>query len=214
MGYQYFLFDLDGTLTDPGLGITRSAMHALDKFGIHVTDKTELYAFIGPPLADSFKNFYGFSDSKAQEAVTIFRERYREVGLFENEVYDGIPELLKELKVRNVTVALATSKPHEFAVRILEHFDLLKYFDYVSAASMDGRIGKKADIIANLLNDMHVADTDSVIMIGDRYHDVEGAKANNLKSAGVLWGYGSEEELREAGASVVFAKPEDLLSLV
>ena len=213
MGFQYYFFDLDGTLTDPGLGITNSAMYALDKFDIHVKDRKELYSFIGPPLGDSFRNFFGFSEDQTLQAVAYFRERYSKEGLFENEVYQGIQEMLSNLKKADCTVALATSKPHEFAVKILEHFDLYRYFDFISAATMDGRVGKKADIILNLLNEMNVSDTNSVLMIGDRYHDIEGAKANNLKSCGVLWGYGSEAELRDAGADYIIGKPDELLAL-
>ena len=213
MVYRFFLFDLDGTLTDPGLGITNSVVYALNKFDIHVSDRRELYPFIGPPLDESFMKYYGFSKEQAFKAIEYYRENYRKTGLFENEVYHGIPELLSELKKQNISIALATSKPYEFSVRILEHFELIQYFDYIGAATMDGSISRKADVISNLLSRMNVSDTNSVLMIGDRYHDIEGAKANNLKSCGVLWGYGSEAELRDAGADYIIGKPDELLAL-
>ena len=191
MGYRYYLFDLDGTLTDPGIGITNSVMYALEKYGIHIEDRTELYSFIGPPLGESFRRQFGFSEEQARRAVEYYREYFRPKGIFENVVYEGIPELLQRLRENRVTVALATSKPYEFAVRILEHFDLARYFDFVGGATMDGRISRKTDVIAHLLEEFGNVDKASVLMIGDRAQDIEGAKANGLHSAGVLWGYGS-----------------------
>ncbi|MBO4696006.1 MAG: HAD family hydrolase [Lachnospiraceae bacterium] len=213
MNYRYFLFDLDGTLTDPGIGITNSVKYALKKFQIEVSDRSELYPFIGPPLPDSFRKYFGFSEEQAAQAVAYYREYFRETGIFENAVYEGIPELLRELKKKGVTVALATSKPYEFAVRILEHFGLYEYFDHFGAATMDGRISRKADVIADLLSRLGGIDRDAVLMIGDRDQDIAGAKANALKSVGVLWGYGSEEELTGAGADYLAAGPADVLNL-
>ena len=213
MGYRYYLFDLDGTLTDPGIGITNSVMYALEKFGIHIEDRTELYSFIGPPLGESFRRQFGFSEEQARRAVEYYREYFRPKGIFENIVYEGIPELLQGLRENHVTVALATSKPYEFAVRILEHFDLAKYFDFVGGATMDGRISRKTDVIAHLLEEFGSVDKASVLMIGDRAQAIEGAKANGLHSAGVLWGYGSAEELRGAGADCLAAEPQELLHI-
>ncbi|MBR4091106.1 MAG: HAD hydrolase-like protein [Mogibacterium sp.] len=213
MKYKYYLFDLDGTLTDPGIGITNSVMYALEKFGIHVSNREELYPFIGPPLTDSFIKYFDFSEKQALQAVEYYREYFRADGIFENKVYDGIPEMLGELKARNAITALATSKPYEFSVRILEHFGLRQYFDYVGAATMDGRISKKADVIRHLLGELGDADTGSVLMIGDRDQDIEGAKANGLHCAGVLWGYGSNDELMGAGADYIVSAPSDILSL-
>ncbi|MBO7630842.1 MAG: HAD family hydrolase [Lachnospiraceae bacterium] len=213
MGNKFFLFDLDGTLTDPAIGITNSVMHALEKYNIRVKDRSELYPFIGPPLTDSFRKYFGFTEEQANQAVVYYREYFRDTGIFENKVYDGIPELLAELKKRGCKVALATSKPYEFAVRILKHFQLYDYFDFFGAATMDGRITKKADVIAELFRELDNADKSEMLMIGDRDQDIAGAKANGLRSAGVLWGYGSEEELTGAGADYLAAKPEDLLIL-
>lgn len=211
--YDHCLFDLDGTLTDPAIGITNSVMHALDKFGIHVNDRSELFPFIGPPLDHSFMKYFGFSPEDAVRAIAYYREYFSVDGLFENEVYDGIPEMLSELKDRGVVLAIATSKPYEFTVRILEHFDLMKYFDHIGAATMDGSISRKEDVILNLLDKMGVEDKASILMVGDRHHDIDGAKINGLDSAGVLWGYGSEDELQTAGANYLLQKPEDIPGL-
>lgn len=213
MGFRYCLFDLDGTLTDPAIGITNSVMHALEKYDIHVEDRSELYPFIGPPLDYSFKTFYGFSDEQAVQAIKYYREYFSVTGLFENSVYDGIPEMLEKLKEKGVKIALATSKPYEFSIKILKHFDLYKYFDFFGAATMDGRISKKEDVISTLLNEMGAQNKDEILMVGDRYHDIEGAKANDLKSAGVLWGYGSKEELQNAGAEYILSEPFEILQL-
>ena len=213
MTYKCFLFDLDGTLTDPGVGITNSVMHALEKFGIRVNDRSELYPFIGPPLDDSFKRFFGFDDEQAQKGIEYYREYFRDIGIFENKVYEGIPEMLGELKDRGIKVCLATSKPHEFAVRILERFELARFFDITGGATMDGRISKKADVIKHVLEEAQITDTEKVLMIGDRFHDIEGAKANGLHSCGVLWGYGSREELCGAGADHIVSVPSELTGL-
>ena len=213
MKYKYCLFDLDGTLTDPGIGITNSVMYALNKYGIQVADRSELYPFVGPPLGESFQKYYGFSEEKAARAITYYREYFRKDGIFENTVYAGIPELLRQLKAKGVTVALATSKPHEFAVKILEYFDLMQYFDHVGAATMDGRISKKADVIAHLLDRLDTQDRSAVLMVGDRAQDIDGAKSNGLDSAGVLWGYGSYDELHSAGAGHLVSEPIELLKL-
>ncbi len=213
MNYKYYLFDLDGTLTDPGIGITNSVMYALDKFGIHVSDRSELYPFIGPPLTDSFRKYFDFTEEQALQAVEYYREYFSAGGIFENKVYKGIPEMLEELKAGNAVIALATSKPYEFSVQILEHFDLYQYFDYVGAATMDGRISRKADVIRHLLDELGDIDMESVLMVGDRDQDIDGAKANCLHCAGVLWGYGSKDELMNAGADYLLAIPSDLINL-
>ena len=213
MKYKYCLFDLDGTLTDPAIGITNSVMYALEKFDIHVEDRSELYPFIGPPLDYSFKTFYGFSDEQVVQAIKYYRENFSVTGLYENKVYDGVPEMLEALQKKGVKIALATSKPYEFSIKILKHFDLYKYFDFFGAATMDGSISKKADVISHLLDEMGAESKDEILMVGDRYHDIEGAKANDLKSAGVLWGYGSKDELQNAGAEYILSEPLEILQL-
>ncbi len=213
MNYRYCLFDLDGTLTESGIGIVNSVIYALEKFNIRVADRNELTAFIGPPLVDSFMKYFGFTEEQAQQGVTYYREYFRSRGIFENRVYDGITDLLDELRRRNVVIAIATSKPYEFSVKILKHFGLFPYFDYIGAASMDGSITKKEDVIVHLLEQFGDLDKSSVLMVGDRDQDVYGAQANGLACAGVLWGYGSEEELKDAGADYLAAEPRELLKL-
>lgn len=211
--YDYFLFDLDGTLTDPGLGITNSVAYALGKYGITVEDRRELYPFIGPPLRQSFSEFYGFDEEKTKEAVAFYREYFSEKGLFENEVYEGIPEVLSQLKQAGKKLLVATSKPEEFTNRILEHFGLAEYFDFVAGATMDETRNEKADIIAYALEQIADADKSKIVMVGDRKFDILGARENGIDSIGVLYGYGSRAELEEAQATFIVEKPEDLLRL-
>jgi len=212
--YKYILFDLDGTLTDPGIGITNSVMYALKKFGIEVDDRASLYKFIGPPLLESFQKFYGFSKEDSELGLKYYREYFKPKGLYENKVYEGIESLLQELKKKGKKLLIATSKPEEFAIEILKHFHLLDYFDFVAGASMDEKRVKKADVITYALESYGITDKSSVIMVGDREHDVLGAKENELKSIGVLYGYGDYEELVHAGADYIAQNPEDILQIV
>ncbi|WP_019318861.1 HAD family hydrolase, partial [Streptococcus mutans] len=193
--YQTILFDLDGTLTNPALGITNSLVYALEKFNIEVTDKKELYRFIGPPLQDSFENFCHFSKEDSLKAVDFYRDYFRHKGLYENEVYQGIPDLLERLKAQGKKLLVATSKPERFARQILKHFELFDYFDLVAGASMDGSRRLKGDVIAHALTSAQVSDLSAAIMIGDREHDIIGAKKNGLDAIGVLYGFGNREEL-------------------
>ncbi|MDT9493874.1 HAD family hydrolase [Streptococcus mutans] len=208
--YQTILFDLDGTLTNPALGITNSLAYALEKFNIEVTDKKELYRFIGPPLQDSFENFYHFSKEDSLKAVDFYRDYFRHKGLYENEVYQGIPDLLERLKAQGKKLLVATSKPERFARQILKHFELFDYFDLVAGASMDGSRRLKGDVIAHALTSAQIADPSSAIMIGDRKHDIIGAKENNLDAIGVLYGFGNREELKKAGATYIATNVEEL----
>lgn len=211
--YQYLLFDLDGTLTDPGEGITNSVAYALEKFGICVTDKTALYPFIGPPLVDSFIKFYGFSHEDASRAVEYYREYFRDRGIFENIPYEGIAEVLEKLQAAGKTLLVATSKPEPFARRIMEHFELDKYFTYVAGASFDAARSEKWDVIEYALATMNITDRAEAVMIGDRKHDIIGAKKTGLDSVGVLWGYGNREELTAAGADTIVERVEQLVFL-
>ena len=212
--YNIFLFDLDGTLTDPGEGITNSVAYALNKFGIEVIDKTTLYNFIGPPLVDSFMKYYGFNKEDALLAVDYYRVYFGVTGIFENRVFDDIPELLDTIKKSGRKIALATSKPEQYAVRILEHFDLLKYFDFVGAATMDETRSKKTDVIKYTLDSLGVVDKSNVVMVGDRHHDIKGAVQNGLDSIGVLFGYGNQEELEIAGATYIAETVNDILKFI
>ena len=212
--YKYILFDLDGTLTDPGLGITNAVMYALKKFNIEVPDRTELYKFIGPPLLDSFEKYYGMSKEESQLALQYYREYFKPYGLYENTVYDGIEELLSELKEEGKKLILATSKPEPFAVEILRHFGLDKYFDFVGGATMDEKRVKKAEVIRYALESCGISELSSAIMVGDREHDVLGAKEVGMKSIGVLYGYGCREELEAAGATYIVENTRDILKII
>ncbi len=212
--YDYLLFDLDGTLTDPGEGITNSVAYALKKWGIEVKDKRELYSFIGPPLSASFKKYYGFSEVDALKCVEYYREYFRDKGIFENKVYDGISALLCRLKEEGKTLILATSKPEGFAKQILDHFDLTKYFDFIAGATMDESRNKKADVIAYALRMAGVFNLSRALMIGDRDQDILGAKANGLASLGVLYGYGDSAELEDAGATYLAENVENIINFV
>ena len=212
--YKYLLFDLDGTLTDPAEGITNSVIHALKKWGIEVEDRSELYCFIGPPLSASFKKYYGFSEEKSLKCVEYYREYFRDKGIFENNVYDGIPELLNRLQKDGKILILATSKPEVFAKRILDHFDLAKYFDFVVGASMDESRNKKADVIRYALDVAKIENKGQVLMIGDRDQDMMGAQVNGLDSLGVLYGYGDFEELSASGAKYIAETVEEILEYV
>jgi phosphoglycolate phosphatase len=203
MRYEYLLFDLDGTLTDPGIGITNSVMHALKKFGIEVSDRSELYKFIGPPLYDSFENFYGFTKEEAKTAIDFYREYYEDKGIFQNLVYDGIENLLKELKDSSKTLIVATSKPEVFAKKILEHFKIEKYFTYIAGSNLDETRSRKDEVIRYALESCKIKDLSKVIMIGDREYDIKGAKAVGIDSMGVLFGYGNRDELEKAGADYI-----------
>lgn len=212
--YRYLLFDLDGTLTDPGIGITNSVMYALGKFNVKIPDRSELYKFIGPPLKDSFQAYYGFSDEQCELAIGYYREYFKKQGMFENEVYYGIPDLLKRLKQDGKTLIMATSKPEIFAVEILKHFGLYEYFDVAAGASLDASRNKKGAVIEYALEKGGIKDNSSAIMIGDREHDIFGAKENGLDSIGVLYGYGAYDELKNAGATFIAVEPMDILKYV
>lgn len=198
--YDTILFDLDGTLTDPGEGITNSVAYALERYGIHNTDRRELYCFIGPPLLESFQKFYGLTYEQADQGVNYYREYYGTKGIFENKVIDGIPQLLEHLKAAGKRLIVATSKPEGYSNQILEHYGLAQYFDFVAGALMDNSRTDKAKVIAYAMEQCGITASDGVIMVGDREHDVIGAKKNGLACVGVLFGYGSAEELTAAGA--------------
>lgn len=212
--YEYILFDLDGTLTDPGEGITNSVAYALEKFGITENDRTRLYAFIGPPLADSFAKYYGMTAEECERAIFEYRVYFKDRGMFENAVYPDVEQMLDTLKKMGKTICLATSKPEEFAVTILKHFGLHKYFDVIGGASMDGKRSAKGDVIRYTLEKGGITDLSRAVMIGDRKHDIMGAKSVGMASAGVLYGYGDEAELKKAGADYILSQVSDIISIV
>ena len=213
--YDYILFDLDGTLTDPGEGITNSVAYALKKFGIEPPEREDLYPFIGPPLKDSFARFYGMSDAESDLAVKYYREYYAEKGMLENALYNGIPQLLEELRRRGKHVILATSKPDVYAEKILIHFGLIKHFDFVAGALLDGSRVNKDDVIAHALKSCSLfSKTDRILMVGDRKHDVLGAAAHGIDTLGVTFGYGSKDELVNSGAKYIAGTPEEILNFI
>ena len=193
------MFDLDGTLTDPKEGITKSVRHALDHYGIQVDDLDTLTPFIGPPLTDSYKKYYGFSDEQAWEGVLVYREYFSERGWHENKEYPGIKEMLDALKAAGRVLLVATSKPEEFARKILEHFGMAGYFDFIGGADMDETRVRKADVIRYVLGQYGLdASRETLarcVMVGDREHDVLGARECGMDCVGVLYGYGDRQEM-------------------
>ena len=212
--YDVILFDLDGTLTDPGIGITNSVMHALKKYGIEVEDRASLYKFIGPPLIDSFEKYFGFSHEEAVKSVDYYREYYKDKGIYENLVYDGIENLLVSLYEKGKKIILATSKPEPFAKEILRHFGLDKYFLFAAGSTMDETRTNKAEVIEYALSECGITDKTSVVMVGDREHDIIGANKNGIDSIGVLFGYGSREELETAGATYIAETVGEILNYI
>ncbi|MBR4825591.1 MAG: HAD family hydrolase [Spirochaetaceae bacterium] len=202
---NYYFFDLDGTLTDPALGITNSFKNAFRHFGMEIPSYEKLCTFIGPPLVTTFKKELNFDDEKTSEGIKAYREYFSTKGIFENKVYDGIPQLLKNLKARGKTLVVATSKPEEFAVKIIDHFGLSEYFTYVCGSCMDETRSTKGEVIKYALGlcGIYEAQKGQVLMVGDRSHDILGAKENGIESCGVLFGYGSREELETAGADYI-----------
>ena len=213
--FHTVLFDLDGTLTDPGEGITNSVAYALRHYGISVSDRTSLYPFIGPPLDESFRKYFGMSQVQSFEAVEVYREYFSTKGLFENRVYDGIEDLLSDLKRSGKKLMVATSKPEVFSVQILEHFGLAKYFDVISGALLHPPKGYgKADVIAEALKRGEITNLDGVIMVGDRLHDVEGAHKVGIPAVGVLYGYGDRQEHESSGADYIVESISQLRQLL
>lgn len=208
--YKNILFDLDGTLTDSAPGITNCVAYALEKFGIVVEDKSELNKFIGPPLIYSFKNFFGFSDKDAEKATAYYRERFSTIGLYENALYLGIDTMLKHLNESGRRLIVATSKPEEFTVRILEHFHIKQYFAFICGNTLSEARPEKRDVLMYIMKRYPELSLENTVMVGDRCYDVEGAKAVSLPCIGVSYGFGTQDELQAAGASCVVASVSEL----
>lgn len=207
------LFDLDGTLTDSGEGIMNSTRYALRKMGVPVPSDESLRTFVGPPLTESFGKHCGMTEAEAEQTVRAYREYYADRGIFENRVYDGVPEMLKSLADDGFRLILATSKPEHFARQIMEHFHLDGYFFYIGGALTDGRRKEKAEVIAYVMETTGI-DPARCLMIGDRLYDVEGAAEFGIPTVGVLWGYGSKEELERAGALYIAEHPEQIKEII
>lgn len=201
--YRYILFDLDGTLTESATGIINSVIYALKHKGIEEQDREKLLAFVGPPLTESMKKYYGLTDAEVKELLPVYREYFDDRGWRENRVYEGIPQMLKKLRDQGKHLILATSKPETAARRILSYFSLDEYFEIIGGSTLDGRIEKKGQVIDMVIGRAGREHTAEMIMVGDREHDVIGARENKLPCVGVLYGYGSREELEKAGAAAI-----------
>lgn len=214
--FQYCLFDLDGTLTDPREGITKCVQYALRHFGIEEPDLAKLEYLIGPPIKDSFVQYYGFSREQSREAVRIYRERFAAAGVFENKVFPGIPELLSHLKDREMKLAVASSKPTVFIHQILQHFDIEKYFDVIVGSELDGTRDAKEEVVEEALRQLGMLDMETsqrhrlCAMVGDRKFDIQGAKAHGLTGVGVRFGFAQPGELEEEGAEYIAKTVEEL----
>lgn len=211
--FTTILFDLDGTLTNPFMGITGGILYALEHLGYPCPPREELVSFIGPPLYDELRRRFGMDDKTAREGVRLYREYYSAGGLFENELLEGAEELLKLLKQRGKRVCLATSKPKDFAVRILEKFGIAEYFDYIGGATMDGSIGTKQEVIELVLRETG-ADAAECVLVGDRFHDILGAHSVGMKCICVLVGFGDRREYAEYGADFVCETLADVAGIV
>ncbi|MGK4116050.1 HAD family hydrolase [Lysinibacillus capsici] len=209
--YKVVLFDLDGTLSDPKIGITKSVQHALQKAGVMVNDLDELEPFIGPPLQVSFQEIYGFNDTQITQAIRDYRERFTERGMFENKLYEDIPVLLAHLKQQGYILTIATSKPTVFAEQIIKYFQLESYFDLVVGSHLDGSRSAKGEIIAEVLQQLDSYPKEQFIMIGDRKYDLIGARENQIDAIGVTYGFGSLEELKNEEPKYIVDHVNDLL---
>lgn len=213
MKFTTILFDLDGTLTDSGEGIMNCVRYAVEKFGMKI-EENQLPGFIGPPLRQHFQEICGVGEAAGNQLVALYRERYTNIGIFENKVYPGIIELLRALKKQGYTICMATSKPEKFALQIAEHFQFAKYFDVIGGSLMDGSRVDKTEVIEYVLETCGIENRKQVLMVGDRSHDIIGAKNAGIHSMGVLFGYGSQEELETAGAEYIAKDPEDIKKIL
>lgn len=210
--YKVILFDLDGTLTESGEGITKSVQYALEKLGQTEPDLKKLEVFVGPPLLQQFMKYAGLDEETAVKAVEYYRERYTDIGIFENEVYPGVEDMLDKLRGKGYILAVASSKPERFVKKVLDHFDLTKYFHEIVGSEMNGGRTSKADVIEEALDRLHMADyRDQVVMVGDKEHDVFGARKAGLKCLAVSYGYGSEEELKNANPLKIVDSAQEVL---
>ena len=227
MKYEYILFDLDGTLTDSAPGITACVQYALHKMGIEEPDLHKLEPFVGPPLLDSFHSFYGFNEEQGRQAIVYYRERFSARGMFENAVYPGVDKLLADLKAAGRKLAVASSKPEIYVEQILEHFGLRKYFDVVTGSGLDGTRTTKEEVVEEALRCLLPENLfrekmetkgrykyDTVVMVGDRRFDVEGAKEYHIVSVGVTYGYAVQGELAKAGADEIVETVEELAEVL
>lgn len=214
MQYKTILFDLDGTITDSGEGIIYSVLYALKKMNVNVPEQRELYSFIGPPLIDSFKTVCHLDRHTSEQAVSYYRDYYQSKGMYENNLYEGIVEVLADLKQAGCALYIATSKPEIYAKQILTHFDLDHYFVGIYGASLDSGRSKKGDVIRYALQSAGITNLNETLMIGDRSHDMIGAKENELACMGVLYGFGDQVELESTGADYLAITPKDVEKII
>lgn len=212
--YSTILFDLDGTLSDSSQGIINSIIYALEKYDVNDYDMPLLRKFLGSPLHESFEKIMGFDKEKSLQAVKLYREYFSSKGLFENEIYGGVSDLLQNLKENGKTLIVATSKPQPFTDRIMEHFNLAKYFDFIAGSNMDTTRSKKAEVIEYALSECNIKDKSKVVMIGDRAEDMIGAQTVGVDSIGVEYGYGTFDELKNADATYIVKTVDELKDLL
>lgn len=212
--FDYIFFDLDGTMIDSGDGITLSVQYALKKMGIIEKELSALKVFVGPPLKDSFMYYYGFSDDEAEKAISYYRIYYESRGILRCWPYKRVEKLLSFIENTGRKAVIATSKPELFARRIVQHLHMSEMFEYIAGASMDGKIVKKSDVIAYAMKEIGADDPSRILMVGDRKYDVIGARANGIKTAGVLYGYGSYPELLDAGADYIAQNVSELAEVI
>ena len=212
--FSSFFWDLDGTLTCSAEGIINSVRYALESFGIKEPENEKLKRFIGPPLSESFSVFYGLKGEDCKKAIEKYREFYTDRGIFQNGVYEGVAETLEALKKKGKKLYVATSKPEIFMFRILEHFGLSGYFDFAGGADTAGLRNEKDKVIKYVIEHEGLQEeqkNDRILMVGDRKHDILGARKHGIKCCGVLWGYGWREEFEEFKADFIISRPEELL---
>ncbi|MEQ2369470.1 HAD family hydrolase [Blautia sp. CLA-JM-H16] len=211
--YKAIFFDLDGTLTESGEGITKSVQYALEKLGVEAPDLKDLEVFVGPPLLEQFMKYAGFDKKTAEKAIEFYRERYTEKGMFENTVYPGVEETLSELKRRGYRLAVASAKPAFYVTQIMDHFNLSQYFEVIAGTDLNGPKITKSQVIEEALEKMNLSDhRDQVIMVGDREHDILGARKCDVQCVAVTYGYGSREELEKAQPLQIVDSAAELLN--
>lgn len=211
---NYVLLDLDGTITNPKEGITKSVQYALKHMGIEVEDLDSLCKYIGPPLRESFMEYWGFDQEQAEQAIKYYREYFSKIGILQNEVYPGMEKMLHNLVKAEKQLIVATSKPEIYARQIVDHFGLTKYFKDICGSMLDGTRDQKGEVIHYALDKNNIRNLDETIMVGDRLHDVKGAHENGIASLGVLYGFGCRDELQEEGATYIAQTVEELGELL
>ena len=214
MGYEVILFDLDGTLTDPKVGITKSVQYALAKFNIDEPDLDKLVPFIGPPLVESFQEFYSLSETEAIAGVGYYREYFTKAGMFENAVYPGIKDMLALLVEQGKQLIIATSKPTVYSEQIIEHFGMTQFFQSIVGSNLDGSRIHKAEVIAYSLADLSQVDRKKIVMVGDRKHDIVGAQKNDIDVIAVEYGYGTAVELQTAKPTYIVSTVNELAEIL